>query len=82
MLDAAIGKEERQQRFQAAMVANLMNSTGNYKKLITAEMLLGTERAKSGKTVAEMNAIERNKFFDRAWAKLEKKRGQQKKTKT
>lgn len=43
-MEGALGREERRELFKASMTANLMNSTGNYKKPITAAMLLGLEK--------------------------------------
>ncbi|MCU1285935.1 MAG: hypothetical protein JWO13_2285 [Acidobacteriales bacterium] len=81
MLDAAIQREERQHRFQGAMVANLMNATGRYRRPVTVELLLGTK--KPGRSFAAMSEQERKQAIERAVDKAkrvqEKMRGKQKK---
>ena len=94
MLEAAVKREERQQRFLAAMTANVMNCW--LKRPITAERLLGmkpTGGTIEGKKTTEIeqakfNSLCEDRSGDPIWQKLEeasqraeRQRGEQAKSK-
>lgn len=78
MLDAAMQREEREARFAAAMVANVINTCGRLKKgvVITVDKLLG--RASQGRMWSDMSDEERAEHIARNIKAAKRRRGKQK----
>jgi len=78
MLDGAVQREERQTRFTAVMVANIINTCGMRLKrgaVVTVEKLLGL--APQGRMWSDMSDEERSEYIARR-IKAAKRRGKQK----
>lgn len=69
---------EGQQRFLAAMTANIMNASGNLRRRVTAEQLMGKPVESSSEGYAGMSPSGQKKALDQVWKKVERNRKKKK----
>lgn len=74
-MEGALEREGRERRFQAAMTANLINTSGWVKRRVTADQLLGVPQERSSE---QMSEAEKKRTLEKVFAEQLRRRGEQK----